>query len=97
MDPMDDALMDRLTVQAQRKSRKGRKAKWRLEQMLKKRIRLAENAVLNPLGPIAKFAKRMWKAFELGDELKFYAKNDAVETFRPYQHYVHSQRPTRAR
>jgi hypothetical protein len=102
MNPMDDALLDDLVERSKRKGRKGRKAQWRLDRLTLRRARMAENAFLMTDRRLLSAAlNKKWfagfKKLAPVEDLKIYAPNDAAETFRFYQHYVHSQRPPRAR
>lgn len=95
MDPMDDALIDRLVEKSKYNSRKGRKAKWRLERLLKRRIKLAEDAVLYGDSRIeSKKLNAKWLAgFDKGigkdrTVLHTYSLEDARVTRAFYEHYV---------
>jgi hypothetical protein len=103
MDPMDGELLDRLAEKSKRNSRKGRKAKRRLEHLLKMRVRMAENAIhyVDPRAASKKLNREWFKKFAPsplthGEELWVYAPNDARETYTFYQRYIHSVKPPRA-
>jgi hypothetical protein len=87
MDPMDGELLDSLAEKAKRNSRKGRKAKRRLEHLLKRRVQMAEDAVrFGPQRTKAKeFTDKWFAGFDkgAGKDIQFlstYAVSDARAT-----------------